>query len=212
MFRHISEIVKHKAKRHCVRAVAFAVLGFISGAILASFVLYSPVYAPEIEEGLVSDVQESETHYARSAPTRLIIPKIELDTTFVEPLGLNEDRTVEVPDNYEQVGWYKNGATPGEVGSSVILGHVDSYEGPAIFYDLRELEEGDEVFIERLDGTAATFIVTGTETVSQDEFPTLAVYGPTEEPALRLVTCTGVYSHGTLRYSHNLIVYGKLKE
>ncbi len=211
MFKHISEIVKPKAKRHYARVMAFAVLGFVVGILLASFALYSPVYAPETEE-IGTEIQENEIEFARSAPIRLIIPKIDLDTTFVEPLGLNEDRTVEVPENYEQVGWYKNGATPGEAGPSVILGHVDSFEGPAVFYDLKELEAGDEVMIERLDGTTATFVVTETQTVSQDAFPTLSVYGPTEEAALRLVTCTGVYDHGTLKYSHNLIVYGALKK
>jgi sortase (surface protein transpeptidase) len=89
---------------------------------------------------------------------------------------------------------------------------VDSYEGAAVFYHLGELEAGDEIEVTRADGTVATFVVTEKERVPQDNFPTLDVYGPIDYAGLRLVTCTGVYDHGTLRYSHNLIVYAVLKE
>lgn len=166
------------------------------------------VYAPQE----TTNTTATTSAYARSLPIRLEIPKIALDTTFVPPLGLNADQTVSVPDSYEEVGWYKNGASPGEIGSAVILGHVDSYEGPAIFYDLRKVKEGDEVMVTREDGTTATFTVYKTETVSQDNFPTEKVYLPAEGAELRLVTCTGTYNRGTLRYSHNFIAYARLKE
>lgn len=150
--------------------------------------------------------------FSRSLPTRLIIPKMNLDTTFVKSLSLNADRTIEVPEVYDKVGWYNGGVSPGEVGPSVILGHVDSYQGPAIFYHLGILDVGDEIVVERADGTTATFMVTDKERVSQDDFPTERVYGPLNHAGLRLVTCTGTYNKGTLKYSHNLIVYAKLKE
>jgi len=150
--------------------------------------------------------------FERSAPVYISIPKIGLNTDFVPPLGLNDDRTVSVPDSYEEVGWYKNGVSPGEIGSSVILGHVDSYEGPAIFYKLGQLDERDEIEIEREDGTVATFVITDIERVSQSNFPTEKVYGDVDYAGLRLVTCTGIYNKGELRYSHNLIVYGELKD
>jgi sortase (surface protein transpeptidase) len=141
-----------------------------------------------------------------------VIPKIELDTTFVPPLGLNPDKTVSVPDNYIQVGWYSGGATPGEVGPSVILGHVDSFEGPAVFYKLGKLEAGDEVTITRADGTIAVFEVIDTERYSQDAFPTEKVYGPIDFAGLRLITCTGTFNKAEQKYSHNTVVYAKLKE
>jgi sortase (surface protein transpeptidase) len=145
---------------------------------------------------------------ARSMPVQLRIQKINVDTSFEAPLALNADQTVSVPDAYDTVGWYVNGATPGEVGPSVILGHVDSYEGPAVFYSLGQLQKGDRIEIDRADGTTAVFIVDELIRYNQDDFPTERVYGPTDKPELRLVTCTGVFNAGKQRYSHNLVVYG----
>jgi len=199
---------KKSALRHYSRVMAFAVVG-MALALGAYYVFTAtPAEAPQTQ------TQEATTtaQFARSAPTQLRIPKLNIDTTFEAPLGLNEDKTIEVPDTYTKVGWYKYGATPGEVGTATILGHVDSYEGPAVFWPLGQLKEGDEIEITREDGTTAVFVVEKSERYSQDDFPTEKVYGLTDYPSLRLITCTGVYSHGSQRYSHNLVVYAKLKE
>lgn len=198
--------------------VACVVCGALIGATLTYlWMTRTIVYAPSLEmvhdQTISSSVATTATStFARSLPVRLVIPKINLDTTFVSPLDLNNDGTVSVPDSYEKVGWYVQGASPGEIGPAVILGHVDSYEGPAIFFSLGQLEEGDEVQVERGDGTTATFIVTGKERLPQDKFPTEKVYGQIDYAGLRLVTCTGIYNRGNERYSHNLIVYARLKE
>lgn len=191
--------------------MAFVVLLFFSMYLMYS---YSHIVVYEQDEsertGDVSIIATST--FLRSAPIRLIIPKINVDTTFVSPLGLDADQRVSVPASYEEVGWYKNGPTPGEIGPAVILGHVDSHEGPAVFFSLGQLEAGDEVYVEREDGTKATFVVLSKVRVPQSEFPTEDVYGHVNFSGLRLVTCTGIYDHGELKYSHNLIVYAKLKE
>lgn len=145
-------------------------------------------------------------------PERLSIAAVNIDTTFTEPLGLEDTGEVEVPEEYERVGWYKYGPTPGELGPAVILGHVDSHEGPAVFYRLREVTKGDAIELTRTDGSVAVFIVTGTEQVAQDSFPTESVYGDIDHAGLRLITCTGVYDRGEARYSHNFIVYAALDE
>lgn len=198
--------ITHILQHHYIRVVVFGVIG-----ILCLFILMSiqNVYAPEAL--LTVDTYTATSSFSRSTPVRLVIPKIHLDTTFVEPLSLNTDKTVSVPDSYEEVGWYSRGVTPGEIGPAVILGHVDSREGPAVFYSLGQLKKGDEVSIMREDGTTAVFVVTEMERVPQDKFPTEKVYGSIQFAGLRLVTCTGIYDRGALRYSHNLIVYAELK-
>ncbi len=148
--------------------------------------------------------------FTRSAPIRLEIPAINLDATFVPPLGLLPDQTISVPDSYSQVGWYNGGATPGENGPAVILGHVDSFDGPAVFFSLGQLTVGDEINVTREDGTTATFTVTHLKRYPQVNFPTLEVYGPTATPTLRLVTCTGLFDRGKQKYTHNLVVYAAL--
>ncbi|MEM9336484.1 MAG: class F sortase [Patescibacteria group bacterium] len=145
-----------------------------------------------------------------SAPVILSIPKLNLEAPFTAPLGLETNGEVEVPDGYEEVGWYQYSPTPGELGPSIILGHVDSVDGPAIFWSLGELEPGDTVDIEREDGSVATFEITELARYEQAGFPTQLVYGDIDHAGLRLITCSGTFDKGEQRYSHNLVVYGRL--
>jgi len=148
---------------------------------------------------------------AYAEPVRIRIPEIGVDASFEEPLGLAPNQEIEVPEAYDMVGWYKYGPTPGEIGPSVVLGHVDSAaRGPEVFYRLRELEVGDNIEIDREDGTTVVFEVERLETVSQSSFPTEEVYGNIDYAGLRLITCSGVFNHGIRRYSHNLIVFARL--
>ena len=145
----------------------------------------------------------------RSRPIRLRIPKLNIDTYFVD-LGLNAEGEIEVPKGYEEVGWYKYGPTPGELGPAVVLGHVDSYMGPAVFFYLGQLDLGDIVEIDRADGTTAKFRVDKLERYKQDDFPTSLVYGDLNYAGLRLITCSGTYNRESRRYDSNLIVYASL--
>jgi sortase (surface protein transpeptidase) len=198
--------------------VAFVVLGacisFFTGTLLQQYVPSNIsereefIREPEIPvQSSPPDVPEEIRHL----PTRLVIPKLSLSAPFEAPLGLNEDGTVEVPVSYDTVGWYRHGATPGESGTSVVLGHVDSKSGPAVFYSLGQLLPGDEINVTRDDGSIATFVVRALERYSQADFPTERVYGNVEGSELRLVTCSGVYDRSIKRYSHNLVVYAVLE-
>ena len=201
--------VKEIAQRHYVRVMAFAVLGVLVGAVVVFSVVPRQIAeAPTTQE---TPVATSSGLYARSAPVLLTIPKVELSAEFEAPLGLNADNTVEVPDSYEKVGWYVHGATPGEIGPAVILGHVDSYKGPAVFYNLGTLEAGDEISVTRADGTIAVFVVEYLKRYDQEEFPTALVYGPIDYAGLRLITCSGWFDKAAQKYSHNLVVYAKLR-
>lgn len=214
MFNRLITTLKGKVTRRYIVA-AFAVLGLTIGAVLMSVYLeFSPLIYIQKETEDPEEQVETVAAYTltESNPTRLRIPKIEVDAAFESPLGVDENKEIQVPEGYETVGWYKYGPTPGELGPAVILGHVDSYKGPAVLYSLGKLEVGDEILIDREDGTTATFEVIEMERESQNDFPTRKVYGDLDYAGLRLITCTGVYNHGTLRYSHNLIVYAKLKE
>lgn len=147
---------------------------------------------------------------ASSTPTLLRIPKLNIESKFVEPLGLDSVGAVGVPDSYEEVGWYKYSPTPGALGPAVILGHVDSSTGPAVFFYLGQLEPGDDIFVDREDGTTAHFKVESLERPRQAEFPTARVYGNIDHAGLRLITCSGLYVKGKQRYTHNLVVYARL--
>jgi sortase (surface protein transpeptidase) len=140
-----------------------------------------------------------------AAPVRLRIPSIGVDTAL-EGLGRAADLTVEVPSDPAAAGWYAEGVRPGEPGPAVLLGHVDSESGPAVFFRLRELRPGDPVLVDREDGSVAAFTVTRSEQYPKAAFPSDQVYVPTLSSELRLVTCGGVFDRRTGHYRDNVIV------
>ena len=142
----------------------------------------------------------------RADPTRVSIPAIDVDASVI-PLGVT-DGVLDVPQDFARTGWWQAGPEPGEAGPAVIVGHVDSYRGPAVFHRLRELRAGDEITVDRVDGSSATFAVRSVMRVTKDAFPTDVVYGDTDGPWLRLITCDGDFADGS--YLGNLIVNAEL--
>jgi sortase (surface protein transpeptidase) len=143
-------------------------------------------------------------------PVRLRIPKIQL-TTSLEPLGRASDGTVEVPNRPDLAGWYAPGPRPGDPGSAVILGHVDSDHAPAVFYRLRELRAGDQLTVTRADGSTVRFVVQRTRQYDKQQFPTDQVYYPTLRSTLRLITCGGQFDPADGHYKSNIIVFATTK-
>lgn len=142
-------------------------------------------------------------------PARVRVPKIGVDTPLVR-LGLNPDRSIEVPTDFSLAGWYTLGPAPGQGGPAVMVGHVDSRRGPAVFFRLRELVAGDAIEVARADGTVVGFTVDRVERHDKDAFPTAAVYGPTDGPELRLITCGGVFNRQTRHYEDNVVVFARV--
>ncbi len=188
------------------RIVASFLLGTLSGAGSVLSVMTYLDTEPRKEEVAPSASIEA------SIPTRLSIDSVDIDATFGEPVGLNGVGAVEVPKFYDQVAWYRPGPTPGETGSAVVLGHVDSESGPEVFHPLKDIEKGDLVEVEREDGSVALFSVYEIDYYSQKNFPTDAVFGASDGAELRLVTCAGIFDKNERRYSHNLVVYARLLE
>jgi sortase (surface protein transpeptidase) len=151
---------------------------------------------------------EPERPAVEAYPLRVRIPEIGVDADVID-LGLNTDGTLEVPSNFAQTGWYTGRSVPGEAGPSVVVGHVDSHSGPAVFYRLKDLEVGHVIEIDRSDGLIALYRVSEKENVLKDEFPTERVYGDTAEPTLRLVTCGGDFDRAVRSYQGNLIVFAQ---
>ncbi len=146
------------------------------------------------------------TVVARSTPVELRVPAIGL-TVPLSGLGLNPDRTVEVPTDFQRPGWFSLGPSPGQQGSAVILGHVDSYRGPAVFFRLRTLKKGDEVSVALADGAVTHFVVTEVATYLKDAFPAQLVYGPHGSSALQLVTCGGEFDPVARSYRSNVVAF-----
>jgi hypothetical protein len=146
---------------------------------------------------------------ARSRPVRLRIPAIGLSVSLSE-LGLNHDGTVEVPTDIQQPGWFDLGPTPGQEGSAVILGHVDSHQGPAVFFRLRAMKRGERVDVRLADGVTARFVVRSVVMYSKAHFPGRLVYASHGYSGLQLVTCGGTFDSQTGHYLSNIVVFTAL--
>ncbi|MFJ6100823.1 class F sortase [Streptomyces sp. NPDC092359] len=147
---------------------------------------------------------------ARSLPVRVRVPAAGVDTGPVLPLGLAADGTVEVPSvaDADRIGWYDKGVTPGQTGPAVLIGHFDTARGPAVLRNVSRVRVGDEITVDRADGTAAVFRIRELEQVGKNAFPTAKVYGDTRGPELRLVTCGGEVTGG--HRPDNIILYADL--
>jgi sortase (surface protein transpeptidase) len=142
-------------------------------------------------------------------PVRIEIPRIGV-ASALDRLGRSPDGTIQEPRRWEVAGWYALGTPPGDPGSAVILGHVDSKRGPAVFFRLRQLRRGDQIQVTRADGSVVRFVVQRTEQHPKRRFPTEEVYYPTLTPALRLVTCGGTFDATAGHYRSNIIVFATI--
>lgn len=144
---------------------------------------------------------------AVAAPIAVEAPRVGLSAPLV-PVGKEADGAMEVPD-FGTAGWYEPGARPGQPGAAVLAGHVDSYEGPDVFFRLRDLVPGDEVIVHRADGSVARFVVDQVEQVSKQHLPVDRIWGSTTKPELRLITCGGEFDESARSYRANVIVYAR---
>lgn len=150
-------------------------------------------------------------HLPRARPTRLIIPAISVDAPFTG-LAIGDSGQLEPPpaDDVNLVGWQADGVSPGEAGTSIIAGHVDTATAPAVFAELSELDKGDRFAVKRSDRRMAVFVVDSVETFAKDDFPDRRVYADTPQAQVRLITCAGDYDHAAKDYTENLVVFAHL--
>jgi hypothetical protein len=158
-----------------------------------------------------AEAPEPEAAEPVAEPVTVRIPAIDVTSDLLH-LGLRDDGTLQVPegDDFDTAAWFDGSPRPGEVGPAVLEGHVSSRaRGPSVFYALADLRPGDLVEVDREDGTTATFEVYDLQQFPKDGFPTLQVYGNTEGPELRLITCGGTIAESTGRFEDNVVVFAR---
>ena len=190
------------------------VLLIAAGISALGVAVAAQVHAPQPSES-AAGVIGSSAHgpsLPRSLPVAVDIPAIGVDAKLLH-LGLNSDGTIQVPSletSADEAAWYKYSATPGQIGSSVIEGHVDSYQGAAVFFRLGALRPGDSVNVTLANGVTAIFRVTGVREFAKSRFPAKAIYGATDFAALRLITCGGAFDFATGHYLSSTVVFASL--
>ncbi|MFZ3580326.1 class F sortase [Virgibacillus sp. DJP39] len=171
-------------------------------------------------EQLDSKTKDStkETFYANAfdeplngvVPSSIQIKNISVEAN-VEHVGLQKNGKMDVPKNYRSAGWYESGPKPGDQGSAVVAGHVNDPEGKGIFWNLDELEAGDEVQITGKNGETLVFEVVDKKAYNLGEAPIDQIFGYTPRRMLNLITCTGDYIEDLGTYGQRLVVYTELK-
>ncbi len=195
--------------------VLLAIGGFVVARAMTGGDALPPASAQEIPSTVSTaspvNPADAASPLSPSTPVTIEIPAIGVRAPIML-LGLNSDGTVQVPPlgNHNLAGWYDGSVTPGQDGSSVILGHVDNYAGASVFYDIKDLVAGNEIEVVRANGTVAVFAVDGVQAVPKTLFPMTAVYGNVPYPALRLVTCGGPFDPVSGHYEDNIVVYAHL--
>ncbi|MFF5173111.1 class F sortase [Micromonospora sp. NPDC000089] len=167
--------------------------------------------APQQPPPTAAPKQKEDTGLPPSRPVSLAIPAITVSAP-VTPVGQARDGSIDVPplDRADETGWYDRAPTPGEAGRSIIVGHVDSKSGPAVFYELRKLKPGDRIEVTRADRRVVVFTVDSVEYFSKNSLPADRVYGTDGPAALRLITCGGQWIGGRTGYADNVIAFASL--
>ena len=175
--------------------------------------LYGP--AEQIPASVGTDVPGLDGAVAKplsfSRPVQIMIPKLDVNAPVMR-LGLAPNHTVAVPplENHNLAGWYDGSVTPGQKGTAVILGHVDSFTGVSVFFYIKSLRRGNQIKVMRANGSEAIFTVDGVQKVVKATFPTDDVYGQVKYPGLRLITCGGQFDTTTRQYLDDIVVYAHL--
>lgn len=199
-----------------IRLTGFAGVSLIvGGAVAIGVAVLAQQHAPSPTAAAAGDIGPARATgptLRRSAPVSVSIPEIGVRSTLLR-LGRDADGTMQVPDLNTQANvaaWYKYSVTPGQVGTSVIEGHVDSYQGPAVFFRLGALKPGNHVDVTLADGITADFRVTGVREYAKDKYPANVIYGQTDYASLRLITCGGDFDSTTGHYLSSIVVFASL--
>jgi hypothetical protein len=190
-----------------------SVLAIVAGTVAAGAAVVAQVHAPQPSRSAAGSAGPlTGRPLRRSLPVTVEIPAIGVRSKLLH-LGTGRGGSIQVPALATHAGdaaWYKYSVTPGQPGTSVIEGHVDSYRGPAVFFRLGALRPGNRVKVKLADGITAVFRVTGVRQYAKARFPAKTVYGPVTYPALRLITCGGAFDYSTRSYLSSTVVFASL--
>jgi hypothetical protein len=194
--------------------VAGALL-IVGGSVAAGVAVSAQEHAPQpspTAAGATGPSAGKGPSLRRSFPVSVKIPAIAVSSALMR-LGVKSDGTIQVPPvdgRPSEAAWYKYSATPGQIGTSVIEGHVDNYAGPAVFFRLGALRPGDRVDVTLADGVTAVFRVTGVRRYLKSNYPSNTIYRAARHAALRLITCGGTFDYGTGQYLSSTVVFASL--
>jgi hypothetical protein len=139
-------------------------------------------------------------------PVRLRSDDLGLDAP-IDPVGVEADGAMTLPDDVDRVGWYRFGPAPGEPGSAVIAGHVDDEtQGLGVLAPLRGAEVGDRISVTDADGETTRWHVVARELIRKRALPLDELFRRDGAPRLTLITCGGPFLPEFGSYRDNVVV------
>lgn len=145
-----------------------------------------PTRAAITDEGSINQASTDAVASAAPIPATVAAPAVGLEAN-VTTVGKELDGALAVPD-FGLAGWYGASARPGTDGSTAIAGHVDSFDGPDVFFDLGRLTVGDEILVTGSDGVVNHFVAESIEQADKTALPVDRIFAQSGPPLLALVT------------------------
>ncbi len=178
---------------------------------IGSFLAFSQKDQLSVKKELVATPTPIATQTVKpGVPQTLIIPTLNVKV-LVEEVGLDREKRMAVPSNFVNTGWYKYGPRPGDIGNSVIDGHFDTPTGaPSVFWDLKNMQKGDQIKVLDSKGKEYVFEVVKTSSFPDKGFPIDIVFGKTDKKMLNLITCSGTWDKASGSYSERVVVFSEL--
>jgi sortase (surface protein transpeptidase) len=144
------------------------------------------------------------------APAQISVPALGIEAP-VESVGLLANGAMALPQFLSDAGWLGSGPAPGSIGNAVIAGHLDGANGqPAAFWELGRLRSSDAISVITARGTQLRFAVVRIGRYDRQAVPLVAVFGPSNQANLNLLTCAGPYLQDQQTYRDRLVVYTHL--
>jgi len=163
------------------------------------------VAGPDVER--IGIPVEPRAVIAPNAPVSVAIDELGVRAP-VDPVGIYEDGSVEIPEDVSRVGWYRFGSDPAQgEGSTVIVGHRDGFDqGAGAFYSIAGLDIGDAIEVELADGSLRDYEVVAREVVAQNLLPTSDLFAENGPERLTLISCIGYFDRDGDGYRENVVV------
>ncbi|MDX6152739.1 class F sortase [Marinococcus sp. PL1-022] len=208
----------HAVARALLHSILFAVLILFLTGSSEEFTEAETAYseasiegaeAPEI--GKRTETQTAALSRESISPSAISISSIGVEAA-VDDMGYTENGGMEVPDNGEDTGWFSPGFKPGQQGNAVIAGHVNDRSGPAVFYHLDKLEQGDLIEVTGESGETITFEMKSAASYPYDDAPIQQIFGASSERSLQLITCTGEFDNDAGTHRQRLVVTASVVE
>ncbi len=127
-------------------------------------------------------------------PKRLYASETAIDIQL-EEVGVESTGHLQTPASWDTGGWYYKSSKAGDKGNIIINAHYDTNSGaPAAFWELKNLANGDKVFLFDDLGRSYTYIVSEIFYIDVSDPDRLKIFENNDNVSeLTLVTCGGVW-------------------